>query len=101
MAKVAATNYKKAQVLQDQAALSLLTMPEDAHLSAQACKYLELRREQEMTKLHLRIDAMKAEVARARAKAEREARSRAAKVEAVTVKRIPPAPILPVPSPRL
>jgi hypothetical protein len=39
---MAAANFKKAQILQDQAALSLFTMPEEGGLSELAQEYLEL-----------------------------------------------------------
>ena len=47
----AAANISKAQVLQDQAALSLFTMPNEQRLSDQLPEYLTLRREEEMSKL--------------------------------------------------
>jgi hypothetical protein len=51
MADMAAANFKKAQILHDQATLSLFTMPDTSHLSAQAREYLELRREEELQNL--------------------------------------------------
>jgi hypothetical protein len=98
-ADIAAANFKKAQILEDQAAVSLFTMPDDSNLSAQAREYLELRREEELEKLRTRIAEKKAEQARLKAQAEREAGARAAEVSAATEKRVPPVPIRPPSAP--
>jgi hypothetical protein len=54
-----AANLRRAQILQDQAALSLFTMPNEESLSALVREYLNLRREEEMSKLRKKIDAEK------------------------------------------
>jgi multidrug efflux pump subunit AcrA (membrane-fusion protein) len=106
-ADVAAANFKKAQILQDQAALSLFTMPEGTQLSAQAREYLELRREEELEKLRERIATTKAEAARRKAEAarrkaeaEREAAARTQEVDVAVGRCVPPAPLAPEASPR-
>jgi hypothetical protein len=50
-ADMAAANLRRAQIAQDQAALSLFTMPNEESLSTLVREYLNLRREEEMTKL--------------------------------------------------
>jgi hypothetical protein len=64
-AEIAAANMRKAQVLHDQATLSLFTMPNEESLSELAREYVNLRREEEMEKLKLRIAERKAAVAKA------------------------------------
>ena len=61
----------KAQVLQDQAALSLFTMPVDEGLSDEAREYLSLRRQEEMSKLLWRLTEEKRDEARVIADASR------------------------------
>ena len=52
---IVAANFKKAQILEDQAAMSLFTMPDNSNLSAQAREYLELPHEEELEKLRTRV----------------------------------------------
>lgn len=52
---VAATNMAPAQVLRDQAALALFTMPDKERLSQQACRFLELRRQEEIMHVEERV----------------------------------------------
>jgi hypothetical protein len=99
-AEMAAANARKAQILQDQAALSLFTMPRDSDLADDAREYLQLRREEELTELRRRLVLKKAQAVREKAEAEREAEARAAEVAKATEKRVPPAPISPPTSPR-
>jgi hypothetical protein len=68
-------------------------MLEDTSLSIQARKYVEMKREEELTKMRACLNAAKAEAARQWVVAEWEARSRAAEVEAVAGKRVPPPPL--------
>ena len=68
-ADLVAANVRKAQVLQDQAALSLFTMPMEQGLSEEAREYLSLRREEEMTKQHRRLAEEKRDEARVTADA--------------------------------
>lgn len=55
MANMVAASAKKAQVLKDQAAFALLTMPDHARMPQQGKDYLALRRQEETTKLKRRI----------------------------------------------
>jgi hypothetical protein len=71
-ADMVAANFKKTQILQDQVALSLFTMPEGSQLSVMAQEYLELRGEEELTKVQERIATAKVEATRKKAKADRE-----------------------------
>jgi hypothetical protein len=64
---VAAANFKKAQILQDQGTLSLFTMPEGGGLSELAWEYVELRREEEITNLRRCVATAKANAAREKA----------------------------------
>ena len=61
IANLAATNNRKAQIVEDQAALSLFTMPNEEHLSPQAQEYLNLRRDEQMMKLCKRLAAKREE----------------------------------------
>lgn len=70
-ANLAAANMAKVQVLQDQAALSLFTMPHEDRLTEQAQEYITLRREEEMAKLRWRVAEEKCDEARAATEAER------------------------------
>ena len=55
--QMAVENLKKAEALQDQAALYLFTMPMDADLTEEAREYLNLRRREEMDRLKRRMEA--------------------------------------------
>jgi hypothetical protein len=98
-ADIAAANLKKDQILEDQAVVSLFTMPNDSNPLAQAHEYLELRREEELEKLRTRIAKKKAEQVRLKALAEREAGARTTEVSAATERRVLPAPIRPPSAP--
>ena len=54
---MAVANLKKAEALQDQAMLSLFTMPMDTDLTEEAREYLNLRRREEMDRLKRRMEA--------------------------------------------
>jgi hypothetical protein len=97
-ADIAAANYKKAQVLEDQAALSLFIMPDDRPLSNEAAEYLQLRKEEELLKLRERVLERKANLAKAAAArvrqevvAAEEATRRAAEIAEVQGRRQPAA----------
>jgi hypothetical protein len=92
---MAAASFRKAQILQDQAALALFTMPESSNMSQQACHYLQLRREEEMTKLERRLVAEKAVAAREVADAAREAATNVAEVAQALKNRMAPPPASP------
>jgi hypothetical protein len=99
---MAAASFRKAQILQDQAALALFTMPESSNMSQQARHYLQLRREEEMTKLERRLAAEKATAAREVADAAcevtdaaREAATNATEVAQALKNRVAPPPASP------
>ncbi|KAH9541006.1 hypothetical protein CY35_14G036600, partial [Sphagnum magellanicum] len=54
-ADMAAATLMKAEILQDQSALALFTMPDDQLTSAEAREYLQLRRQEELLKLRRRL----------------------------------------------
>ena len=54
-AELATANLRKAEVLSDQAALSLFMMPNEERLSEEAREYVSLRRQEEMAKLRKRV----------------------------------------------
>ena len=95
-------NLKKAKALQDQAALSLFTMPMDAQLTEEAREYLNLRRQEEMERLKRRMEAVQ-RAAKLEAMAhDRLVKERSAEVARATKSRgTPPAmtPIAPEMSP--
>ena len=80
-ADLAAANMRKAQVLQDQAAMSLFTMPMEQGLSEEVQEYLSLRREEEMTELRQRLAEEKRDEARIAADACRLEEHRSAEVQ--------------------
>ena len=96
-ADLAAANMRKAQVLQDQAALLLFTMPMEQGLSEEAREYLSLRREEEMTKLRRRVAEEKRDEARIAVDACRLEQHRSAEVHRATRNRVRPPPIQPPP----
>jgi hypothetical protein len=57
-------NFWEAQVLEDQAALQIFMMPDLEGLSDHVHEYLDLRREEELFKLHVRVAEKKAALAR-------------------------------------
>jgi hypothetical protein len=59
---MATANLRRAEIAQDQAALSVFTMSNEESLSTLAHEYLNLRREEEMTKLWKRIAEKKLQV---------------------------------------
>jgi hypothetical protein len=91
-AEMAAANMHKAQILHDQATLSLFTMSNEESLSDLAREYINLRREEEMEKLRCRIAEEKAAKARAAVEAKTLADIRAVEVALATRNRIPPLP---------
>jgi hypothetical protein len=91
-ADMAMANMRKAQILHDQATLSLFTMPNKDSLSDMAREYLNLRREEEMYNLKQRLAERKEQEARALAEARKLADERATEVAAATQNRIPPPP---------
>ena len=98
---LAAANMRKAQVLQDQAALSLFTMPMEQGLSEQAREYLSLRREEEMTKLRRRLAEEKRNEARLAADACRLEEHCSAEVQRATRNRVRLPPLHPPPRTRV
>ena len=62
-AEMAAANTEKIVVMRDQAALQLFSIPDDSAMSDMAREYLQLRREEELTKVKQRIQQMKADFA--------------------------------------
>jgi hypothetical protein len=73
-------------------------MPQDCNLSNEAREYLELRRDEEFTKLRRCVTLEKDQAAREKAEAKRKAKAVkacAAEVAKVAKKRVPPAPISP------
>jgi hypothetical protein len=93
--EMAAASTRKAQILHDQAALALFTMPETVDMSEQAQHYLRLCREEEMTKLERRLAAEKVAAAPKVADAAREAAENAAEVAQAMKNRVPPPPASP------
>jgi hypothetical protein len=71
--EIAAANMRKAQILHDQATLSLFIMPNEESLSELACEYLNLCREEEMERLRSHIAETKVVTARATEEAKKEA----------------------------
>jgi hypothetical protein len=89
-------NFKKAQILQDQAALSLFTMPDDTNLPELIelrRKYLELRRQEELTNLRRRIALGNLEEAKQKAEAARVSRVNSDEVARAMRHRVPPPPM--------
>jgi hypothetical protein len=89
---MAAANMRKAQILHDQATLLLFTMPNKESLSNLAREYINLCREEEITKLRCRIADEKAAKVRAMEEAKIVADNQAAEVALATRNRIPPPP---------
>ena len=89
-AELAAANLRKAEVLSDQAALSLFTMPNEERLFDEAREYLSLRRQEEMAKLRKRLVHERHEEAEAVAEAARLDRERAADLARAQRGHIPP-----------
>jgi hypothetical protein len=94
---MAMANFRKAQVLEDQAALQIFTMPHSEELPDQAREYLDLKREEELLKLRVRVAEKKAALAReeaAKKKAEtaaaRERTAREEELQAAEARRNPP-----------
>jgi hypothetical protein len=101
-ADMAAANFKKAQILQDQAALSLFTMPDDANLPELIelrREYLELRRQEELTNLRRRIALGNLEEAKQKAEAARVRRVNSDEVARVMRHWVPPPPMVAPTSP--
>jgi hypothetical protein len=104
---MAMANFRKAQVLEDQAALQIFTMPHSEELPDQAREYLDLKREEELLKLRVRVAEKKAALAReeaAKKKAEtaaaRERTAREEELQAAEARRNPPtAPQRSTPTP--
>ena len=90
---LAAANMRKAKVLENQAALSLFTMPTDQSLSKESHEYLMLRRKEEMVKLRRCVIEEKCREATLAANATRMAQERRTEVERTTRIRIPPPPL--------
>ena len=103
-AELASANLRKAEVLSDQAALSLFTMPNEERLSNEACEYVSLRWQEEMAKLRKRVAQERQEEQEAVAEAGRLDRERAAELTHVQRRRISSSPRgrrqLPQPEPR-
>jgi hypothetical protein len=102
-ADMASANFKKAQVLEDQAALQIFTMPESQVLSEQAREYLQLRRDEELIKIRLRVAERKAALEREEAATRRAdaalARERALREEEVAAANARRTPAPPAPPP--
>ena len=60
-AEMVAANAEKVAVMRDQAALQLFSIPDDSAMSDMAREYLQLRREEELTKVKRRIQQTKAD----------------------------------------
>ena len=60
-AEMAAANAEKIAVMRDQAALQFFSIPDDSTMSDMAKEYLQLRREEELTKVKRRIQQTKAD----------------------------------------
>jgi hypothetical protein len=60
-AEMAAANAEKVAVMRDQAALQLFSIPDESAMSDMAREYIQLRREEELTKVKRRIQASKAD----------------------------------------
>jgi hypothetical protein len=96
-AEMASANRAKAQVLEDQSALHIFTMPVSETFSDKAREYLALRHEEELIKIRLRVAERKAALAReeaARKKAEgiaaREHAAHEEEIQAALSRRNPP-----------
>ena len=92
-----AANMWKTQVLQDQAALSLFTMPMEQGLSEEAREYLSLCWKEEMTKPRRRLAEEKRDEARIAADACRLDKQWSAEVHRVTRNRVHLPPLQPPP----
>jgi hypothetical protein len=98
-AKMATASRAKAQVLEDQSALHIFTMPVIETLDDDAREYLALRRKEELLKIRVRVAEREATLAReeaARKKAEataaRERAGREEEIDAAVSRRNPPPP---------
>ena len=91
--ELATANLRKAEVLSDQAALSLFTMPNEERLSDEAREYLSLKRQEEMAKLRKRLAHERHEEAKAVAEAARLDRERVADLVRGQKGHIPPSPL--------
>ena len=91
-AELAAANLRKAEVLSDQAALSLFTMSNEERLSDEAREYVSLRRQEEMAKLRKRVAQERQEEEHALAKAGRLERERAEELARTQRGRVPSSP---------
>ena len=96
-ADLAATNIQKAQVLQDQAALSLFTMSMEQGLSDEAQEYLSLHWEEEMMKLRWRHVEEKRDEARIAVDACCLEQQRSAELQRATRNRVRLPPLQPPP----
>jgi hypothetical protein len=95
--EMASANRAKAQVLEDQSALHIFTMPVSETLFNEVREYLALRREEELIKIRLRVVERKAalvheEAARKKAEgtAAREHAAREEEIQAALSRRNPP-----------
>jgi hypothetical protein len=96
-ADMAATSIQKAQVLQDQAALNLFTMPRAD--PTEVAEYLRMRQQEELAKLRERLnDVTKKARVEAAEKAKASANN-AAEVADAMRQRVPPPPLSRSPSP--
>jgi hypothetical protein len=91
--EMATANMHKAQILHDQATLSLFTMPNEESLSDLVHEYVNLCHEEEMEKLRCCIAEEKVAKARAAAEAKTLADIRAAEVVLATRNHISPPPL--------
>jgi hypothetical protein len=94
---MAMANFRKAQVLEDQAALQIFTMPHSEELSDQAHEYLDLWREEDLLNLRVRVVEKKAALAREEAAkkkvetaAARKRTAREEELQAAEARRNPP-----------
>ena len=90
-AELAAANLRKAEVLSDQAAFSLFTMPNEEWLSDEAREYLSLKQQGKMAKLRKRLAHERHEEAEAVVEAARLDKERAADLVRAQRGRIPPS----------
>ena len=93
---MAVANLKKAEALQDQATLSLFTMPLDADLTDEAREYLNLRQREEMDRLKRRMEAERRATELEALAHDKVVKQRSAEVARATKSRRPPPPLSPI-----
>jgi hypothetical protein len=91
--EMAAANFKKAQALENQQALSLFTLPQDWELDAEVVEFVKLRRREEMLKTRWQLAVEEAALAKLTRDEAREQAEHDQQLRRTTASRVLPAPL--------